>query len=259
MVDEKYLELMHKEIDKSITPQEQSQLLLYLENNSEARSIHENLMRVSKMLELVDKVPAPPDLKDSVMRVVYSGEIRPEGRQNLLDRFRGLFQSSKGLRYALCATGGVLVGFLLFAMIPHASNRSNPTDKGNMIGTLFLNGLGNDLEEIDQKKIDTGDIHGLITTRFGFQVVIADLEISSPGPVELTLRYNPGDLGFSGFAQSKFQRQNLKTSDGYIEMTHQGSNRYVFAFNNNVNSVSFVDLQITGSSGSFTASLRSKK
>ena len=88
MVDQKYIVLMHKDIDDEISAAERILLLDYISKNSEAETLYQQLILVNKSLSDVKEIDPPAGLKPTIIAAIdpqrYSQNIKKETYINIV-------------------------------------------------------------------------------------------------------------------------------------------------------------------------------
>src|SRR5262249_21090642 len=98
MIEQAFIELMHREIDSEISPSERQNLRDYLQASSEARAYYERLVRLAAEFTKSPQVEAPVGLKQSIMTQIgaYHHNRAPHTQSSskpLKEFFKTLFGS----------------------------------------------------------------------------------------------------------------------------------------------------------------------
>ena len=107
MNEEKFIDLINKEIDGIISAQEKKGLMEYLEKNPEAKQKYQDLVDSTKYLDKLDEVEPPEELKSRIMNSIDFNRYTAKKKKKYIIKFPS-------------------VDFLLTpkAMTPSASNMS---------------------------------------------------------------------------------------------------------------------------------------
>ena len=109
MIEERYLELIHAELDGELTAEQRAELSRLLLANPEARAFRDQLNRLFGELAKLEDVAPPSDLSASVL-----GALRiPAGPEPSHIRGRAWY-AAPAFRYAAVFVGGLLASALLF-------------------------------------------------------------------------------------------------------------------------------------------------
>ena len=112
MIDEKYIELMNKEIDGLNTPQESAELKSYLKDEPEAQKQFNNLLDVSKSLEQLEEIEPSPELKKSIINSINWKKYSTKEKKRR--SFLGFTQLKFNVKYAYVFTCGLILGIIGF-------------------------------------------------------------------------------------------------------------------------------------------------
>ncbi len=83
MIDERAIELMHGEIDGTLSSREIAELHRYLDTHPEARTYYQELCEVDRALRVGGGTAPPEDLKESIVtRTRGRGHGASNGRRN---------------------------------------------------------------------------------------------------------------------------------------------------------------------------------
>jgi anti-sigma factor RsiW len=116
MIDDKYTELIHREIDGANSPQESAQLKAYLAAHPEAQRFHDELASMSNLLREVQPVEPPAPLQDIVMyRLPNRYAAQP--KTSLLATLREWFEVKINFKYAYVFAGGLTMGIVMYALL----------------------------------------------------------------------------------------------------------------------------------------------
>ena len=78
MIDDKYIDLIDKEIDGGITPEERGVFHAYLAQNAEVRNLYEEQFHTSVLLNKVTQVKPPVDLVDRILKSIDVNHSAPQ-------------------------------------------------------------------------------------------------------------------------------------------------------------------------------------
>lgn len=154
MIDGKYLELIHAEIDGDLPDEQRAELSRYLLANPEARALRDDLRGVCAALDRIEQVEPPRDLKDSIIRAIAAqapAQVRTVSRQ--------AGQAPRMLRYAAAFAGGLLVSAIAFQLGFESRDGVGVAD---LVGTMA--GSGEAVERrVDTMRLDHGQLAGEVS------------------------------------------------------------------------------------------------
>jgi hypothetical protein len=157
MIDKKYLDLIHKDIDKKISDDEKVLLDDYLKSNTEAFTLHREL---SETEELLDKLPnADPSvsLKQRILNSIDFNRYAHREKRSIAGFIAAAFNGPRRKLTSSFAFG-MVVGIILIATIFYASYFNNPSELNNVYGTIGLS----ESEVFESVPVNSMDIVGKI-------------------------------------------------------------------------------------------------
>ncbi|MGH7451968.1 MAG: anti-sigma factor family protein [bacterium] len=238
MVDEKFVELIHQEIDAENSPDETAKLKAYLAQNTEARKLYDDLAVAANMLREVKAVEPPSTLKKSILRsiqpdryIARAKKSAPGGIRNLVDMLFGA--PSYQLKYAYTFAFGLMAGLFIYALMSNTNQQQAGIDNSNLYGTLaWLEAAGN-FASADSMAVDLEAGRVSMQVKSSPKQVIAELHLNTIKETTIQLEFEENDLGFSGVSQSNSQAGVAFNRDEHVlKLTTRGENRYVIAFAN---------------------------
>ena len=230
MIDEKYIELMHKEIDGIIEPHEMDQLEKYMSDNDEGRHYYEDLMQTANLLKDFPSVSPPKGLKKQIMESLdWSRYQRKTKRPDLFSILSNwFFQPQYKLAYAFAT--GLIVGVFLYAFFFSTFNMQEPLDNTDLYGMIgqHSNIEINDLQDIP---IDLDEINGHVHLRQFKEFIVFDVNLKSSSPFDLSLQYESQNYRFRGFQRDDNSNVFLKEDSDIIEISTSENAKYLVFFN----------------------------
>ncbi|MGH7600739.1 MAG: hypothetical protein ACREOI_30655 [bacterium] len=238
MVDEKFVELIHQEIDAENSSDETATLKAYLAKNSEARKLYDDLAVAANMLREVKTVEPPGTLKKSILRsiqpdryAVRAKKPAPGGIRNLVDMLFGA--PSYQLKYAYAFAFGLMAGLFIYALMSNTSQQQAEIDNSNLYGTLARLDAAGNFAAVDSMAVDLAAGRVSMQVKSSAKQVIAELHLNMINETTIQLEFEENDLGFSGVSQSNSRAGMAFSRDGHIlKLTTRGESRYMIAFAN---------------------------
>jgi len=253
MVDEKYVELMQKEIDGDISYFEKARLANYLKGNEEARDLRKSLREIHQCLIEEPLIESPKSLRENVMRQVMP---RPRPTINPLGSRQGVWESLVArfkLQPAIPFAVGVAMGVLALVPVISQNQEGARVDTTRLIGTLLNSDL--DTKVIDHKQISFGLVKGGVEVRTFEGWVLVDVALMSPDQVSLVLNYDTDDIAFYGLTNIDRGATFVETSDRELRLTHTGIRHYYLAFTDNPDRVSEIAIRVEAGGEAYEESI----
>ncbi len=155
MIDTKYLELIHKDIDKEITPAEKEMLVIYLKNNPDAEALYLELIETENLLSGVPDREPDENLKKRILNSIDYNRYAPKTKAPGF--VSGLFRKRKP-GFILSFSLGLIAGIILLAALFSNPSLVNIFDQKDISGTMGLA----EFEKVDVFDISADDISGTV-------------------------------------------------------------------------------------------------
>lgn len=253
MVDEKFVELIHQEIDAENSPDQTAKLKAYLAQNTETRKLYDELVAAANVLREVNAVEPPRNFKKNILRSIqpnrYTARAKkpaPGGIRSLVDMLFGA--PSYQLKYAFVFACGLMAGLFIYALMSNTSQQQAGIDNSNLYGTMaWLDTAGN-FAAVDSMAVDLEVGRVSMQVKSSPKQVIAELHLNTIKETTIQLEFEENDLGFSGVSQASSQAGASFSSDGHtLKFINLGENQYLIAFANKTSAVSSLRFKLFAS------------
>lgn len=243
MIDETYIELMHKEIDGIIEPEERDELQKYISDNDEAKNYYRDLMQTTNLLKDIPAVSPPRNLKAQIMESLDWNKYQKKAEKPALDSILSnwFFRPRYKLAYAFAI--GIVVGIFIYALFFSTMNTKEALNNSDLYGTIGVNS-GQDLKELQNIPINLDLISGSIHLRQFKDFIVFDVNLKSISDFDLRLEYESSDYRFKGFQRDGNNEVFLKQDDNSIEISTFEDARYLVFFYKANEKPSPIDLKI---------------
>ncbi len=220
MIEQKYIELIHADVDGEISDSQREELKRHLATNPDARKMHEDMVQLGAMLDRVSELDPPADLASKI--VESTGQ--DAARQRTAPRSQ---RKVKQVPYALAASVAVA------AVLYFALTQMPPMDDSDVTGTI---GRGRPAvlehaSRVDGFGLDLGDLSGSVDLHRTDQRFVVEVNISSAEPLEIVASYDNETLRLAGFASWDEQGSvDFSASDGQFDVTSDSGYRIAAGF-----------------------------
>jgi hypothetical protein len=195
MIENRYIELMNREIDGANSPEESAALRAHLESNEEARRYYEDLRGLSNMFAAAGDVAPPKDLNREIMRSVAehdavrasSGAGRA-GSGAARARRAPLFGIFAGKRLAYSFAAGLALGLVILVIVMGAVTKQSRFDRSALYGALGDRRSMGSVIATETVPLETDDVSGSIDVRYLANTIVVTLELDARREIETTLR-----------------------------------------------------------------------
>jgi hypothetical protein len=238
MIKEKLIELINKDIDGEITPGEKIKLNEYLNSNSEARNLYEELKNTEDLLDCLPDSDPSYNLKKQILNSIDMNRYLKSDKNSRVKDFiqKIIFQTKYKIAFSF--TFGLLAGLLIYSFL----FSSNPTIKnGDVLGTI---GLSN-TETFKSIPINISNIMGKLNIQRFDNNMGFDFNLDSPENYDLSLNYNPNKVNFDNI--SFYNKNNIKLDldNNIIRLSNTGKHDYHLAFSLKTKSPVYFNIIIT--------------
>jgi hypothetical protein len=126
--------LIWSRLDGTLTPEEEDRLESWLTGNTEARTLEESVVGLSRQLEQVRDLPPPDELKGRILRAVAERRVAASAPSPWLDGLRRALGREWRVRYAYLAAG-LVVGVIGYHLAT-GLGRPAPADDSAFYGAM---------------------------------------------------------------------------------------------------------------------------
>jgi hypothetical protein len=238
MIDKKYLELIHKDIDKVITPREKEALDSYLRANPEADELYRDLAESENLLDSLPQIEASENLKKRILNSIDYNRYAPKAKKNYIKSFLTARKPGFTLSFSL----GLIAGIFLIALFISNPGLINTFDQKDVSGTM---GLYN-AQQVGSFNIDVNGVIGSVEIikgshkssssayHYGFAV-----DLSSSGTYDFEVRFDPSSTTLEHMTSPDSDNIQLDEQDGSIHISSAGDNTYSLLFSSKETSGTF--------------------
>jgi hypothetical protein len=229
MIDPKYIELIHQEIDGRISPKDHEKLKHYLEANPEAKQLMADLRNLSTLLENTEEVEPPIELRERILQSVDFHKYPLPQRQHPL---KSLMAYRPRFRYAYAFAGGFAFGLLIALLLMGEIFKTAPFDLRELSGAMISKEVSEKFQTAFQLNIEADGVEGKVTVDSDGNLVRIALDVKAEGEIELAIEYEADALRFEGFQRLGENPISLNIAQASIELVFTGNNRSILLFGN---------------------------
>jgi hypothetical protein len=229
MAGEEYIELIHKEISGTITPDERKDLYDYLRKNPDAQRLHSQLRRTSDLLNKIRDVEPPTYLKKRIMNSIDFTRYQASRSRPVLRLVTRVRQIGLRPRFAYAFALGVVVGLVVFSQFLIRPGGKYATDLRNLYGTIGLI-RDSSFTMIDRVPVDLAQIEGYVDLLRYDDVLIFDVSLYSSGKSEILLEYEPDLATFGGLRPGDHGSVLMDTGRDYVKASGAGDLEFDLCF-----------------------------
>jgi hypothetical protein len=214
MIEERYIELMNKEMDGANTPDESAALRSFLASSEEARRAYDELRGVARMFTAAGEIAPPHDMKSAIMAAIAEREALREFRRTERRSFLDIFTPRRKVAYSFAA--GVAFGLIALLILLRALPQDGELSRKDLYGTLAGRRGAGDVIASESVPIEAGDISGRVTAQYRSSSLTVMLDLASPREIEVVLS-PAGDLPVESISAPSCGAYDIRTDAAGVE------------------------------------------
>ncbi len=240
MIDRKTENLINRDIDGVLSPQEANRLNEYLSTDPEAQNYYDELVNLSQMLEQVEEVDPGPNLKKNILNSIPVQKYQNEENRERTPLFSG-WNSRPSYRLTLAFAFGLIIGFFTYSFVTDLPPNNNNSD---LICTILLNGTDAKFKPADQSEITLPEIIGTVSSQYAENVVLFRVDLTTDSEIEVVVKFDGNDLRFAGFRPQKYSARQINVSSNELRLVNNGLHNYILVFEDQTPLVSQFSVKI---------------
>ena len=229
MIDERYIELINKELDGFNTGSESKELEQFLSENDEALKYYDELLRTASALKRVDQVEPPSFLKTHILNSIKALPIPTRSGFGWVDNVLELFRQRPIARYAVVFASGLCVG-ILFLLIADPWRQDGMPDASKVSGSMVLPKEISRLQKIDSVALDGSGFRSIFKTLRGDGNITVECAVASSENLRLELSADPEELKFIGVNRLGGTDNDVMATGGRVIFTGTRSEHGLITF-----------------------------
>lgn len=221
-IEQKFSDLINADIDGEISDAEKIELQAFLDEDAEARALHDELASVCATLDHVEQEEPPAYLRHIIMNAVP-----PTRPADSSPGFLRVLLATPALKYSVTFAAGV---FLTLSIVnsSHISNRAFD-DVTGLVGTVADPILA-DLE--DTVAVTGPKVAGTVSLRSTGSLLILDFDLVARDHIEIETKFTDRTIWFNGFAQLESEGTTVSAEAGVVRLGMDGKRRYAVYLHN---------------------------
>ena len=213
MIEERYIELMNKELDGVNTPDGSAALRSFLAASEEARRAYDELRGIAGIFAAAGDVMPPPDMKRTIMAAVAEREALRGARR--AERWRFLDILTPRMKVACSFVAGIAFGLVALIILLRAMPQVSELDRKDLYGTLAGRRGAGDVIASESVSIEAGGISGRVAAQYRENSLTVALDLNAPREIEVVLS-PAGQLPVESFAAPSCGSCDIRTDAGGV-------------------------------------------
>jgi len=223
MLNDKYTELINREIDGLNSLRESAQLKEYLAADPAAQQFYDEMRATASLLQEVKAVEPPAHLQHVIMNRLPVNRYGASAQTSWWAELREWVEVKFNFKYVYAFAGGLAVGVALFVLV-------SPTpslDSEQLTGTMIQHDEKNALRTIKEITINRDGVTGSLAVQQSAETVRTELVLDSTQPIELTLSFDAQQFGFTDLTMlNDAALGEAILIPGAVQLTHAGQKSY---------------------------------
>ena len=218
MIEERYVELINKELDGLNTESESQELEKYLSENVEALTYYEDLLRTASALKHAEEIQPPSYLKTHILNSIKFDQPLNASRFAWIDGVMEVFRQRPFPKYALVFAAGLCVGILIFIFGTPSHQEEGP-EVSKLTGSMILLSDLSHLQKIDSVSVKREGLQGTFKTFKSEGKILVDFSVTSPEDIRLELSADQEELTFVGVSRINGSANDVIATGGRVIFT----------------------------------------
>jgi hypothetical protein len=229
MIDERYIELINKELDGFNTEAESKELEEYLSDNSEALQFYDELLRAASALKRVEEVEPPSFLKTHILNSVKALPIPARPGFGWIHAALDMFRQRPVVRYSVVFASGLCVGILLLVVAEQWRQDEMP-DSSKVSGSMVLPKEISRLQKIDSVALDGSGFRSIFKTLRGEGNITVECTVAASENLRVELSADLDELKFAGINRLGGTDNDVMATAGRVIFTGTKSEHGLITF-----------------------------
>ncbi len=218
-LDERYDELIQREIDGEASEQEVAALRHYVAENADARSRQAELKQLAELLNRVEPVTPPADLAKSILAALPPQRYAPA---RVLRPRTGLARYPI-LKYGYALAAGLILGLALHQFLFIHPSALPVTD---VSGSMLPRIPASSSSPAHQLPLNSDGVTGSVSIRVSGPVAPLEFDLDSQKPVQFEVRFDSAQVELKGFSQQINKVDSFAAVPGRIIVQCEGKQRF---------------------------------
>ncbi len=189
MDENKYLELIHRDLDGELSAEESAALRNYLDGNAEARRLHEELKDLNSTLGRAEEFAPPSSLRTDIMNALPEGRYAPAvaEKKGFLTLLRRMLEPGRGNQMPLVFAFGLIVGAVATLTLYFGVFGGPTLSERDVVGTVYEKDSLDGYQTLSTEHITWGAVNGIVQTRRRGANLIAEFSLQAPKEIGFQL------------------------------------------------------------------------
>ena len=231
MIDKKIIELIYRDLDEELTPEEHLNLKDNLSGNPEAEKFYTEWQKVKEQFNHEKQNLSDIDVKQAILERINMEKYATKEPRPAIKLARGFWRRPV-IKFSFVFLIGVFAGFLIFSFLKvDFSGSKVSTD--DLKGTLYDSRSFDNMKVADNLLYDSPLAKAILAVRYSTKIVELRIELSSLYPIKTTVEFD-----FNNF--ECLNVQNVSVNDqttcsaaaNFVQINNVGDNKFIIQLYN---------------------------
>lgn len=228
MIDLKIIELINKDIDKTISSKEKKKLGQYLESNPEAKALQRELVYTEELLDQLPNNDPSENLKKRILNSIDYNRYASKKKKTFFQEYYSRIMAGPSAKIVTSFSIVIIIGMIILFSFYINSDLNNSLNDENVYGTIGLNNT----ESLEIIKIDIDQISGDIKINRETNIYRFIIDVNSEEQYNLHIEFDPTNISFKN--DQAENNDSIIQEDGSVIFANSKRilNELVFTSNN---------------------------
>jgi|GEM_PF-2344019 len=248
MIDDRHRELINASIDGMLSQDDQEYLSHYLSQNSEAKTMHDQLRELSQALSMVNEAEPPPQLRHNILQAIRMKQEEKKQTPMIIRLATAALDMRNRFAYVYVFTAGIVLGVALSSVVLNLE-RETQFDNRDLSGTLSTPPTKSDYKPVDRVDFAEAAIQGSMFIGRTGNSVLVELTVDSREEIEVIAQFSEDEMRLTGFRHLQEGISGIAVSEGRVQFKNRGENQYHLFFNDRGPAGGMLHLRIYSATG----------
>jgi len=240
MNENKFKELINKEIDDLISFEEKTKLHEYLEKYPEAMKEYQNLVQSVKILDKIEEIEPPEGMKSKIINSIdlnrYAFKQKKKRNFNLT-LFDWLYYPKPKLAFSFAT--GTTFGLLAYALFFSNLIQKNPIEHSELTGTIGISKISG-IEKIDIIPISIEKVLGEVVIKRHNRLVWFEIKLETENKIEIILEFEKNSFNFENYNNDL----DIQAGADYVKTTVEMNKNFILFLLKRSEPIATIDLKM---------------
>jgi hypothetical protein len=223
MVEKHIIELINKDIDGELDPEEKTRFLQLIQNNQEANDLYQELSALSHDLDNQSQIKPPRELKQNILKKIDPDLYKKSQKKTNDYKGQRIF-ALPGVRTILSYAAMLIIGFSIAFLLMFPSKNSDQSDMYKVLGTIGMK----EFPAVQSIPIDLNNLRGKVMLKEADSYVWLEFDFDTRSTFDTKIIYETAAMKFLIIRPYNPENMKLSLSGNKIDIITD--RRFVLTF-----------------------------